>query len=144
MQNKTIIHTTWNMEYDMTFNFPSPATHCIPFPLSPPYVAGQTLSYILRLIHISLFNSPPRPQLHERRCTADLEDLAAGGLVAVVPHVVAVVGRRRPQAEHVAEDADDPQQALHLSLEAAGEAGRGGNVCVSVKCRPPPPPQWGW
>lgn len=50
-----------------------------------------------------------------------LEDLVAWGFVAIVAHVVPVVGRGRAKAEDVAEDADDSEQALHLSFEAAGE-----------------------
>lgn len=63
-----------------------------------------------------------------------LEDLVAWGFVAVVAHVISIVGRGRAKAEDVAEDADDSEQALHLSFKAAGETEelvsvRGGHLC---------------
>lgn len=55
----------------------------------------------------------------------NLEDLAARRLVAIVAHVVAVVGRRGSEAEHVAENTNNPQEALHLGFVTAGQAGKG-------------------
>ena len=51
---------------------------------------------------------------------SDLKDLVASRLVAVVAHVA--VGGRRSEVEDVAEDANDPQQTLHLRVVAAGQA----------------------
>lgn len=51
-----------------------------------------------------------------------LEHLAAGGFVAVVTHVIAIVGWWGPQTEHMAENTNDSQQALHLSFITAWQA----------------------
>lgn len=52
----------------------------------------------------------------------DLKDLAARRLVAIIAHVVTVVGGRWPQAENVAENANNSQQTFHLSFITTGEA----------------------
>lgn len=65
-----------------------------------------------------------------------LENLAAGGFVAVVAHVIAIVGWWGPQTEHVAENTNDSQEALHLSFITAWQAEEKNKYHVSSEITP--------
>lgn len=61
-------------------------------------------------------------EVAEQALNSHLEHLAALSLVAIIAHVIAIVGWWGPQAEHVAENTNYSQEAFHLSFKTAWQA----------------------